>query len=399
MYEKGDRNVKENDKHLFLETILSAQSFFYISYIGRSAKDNATLPPSVLVDELIDYIKSGITTDENSIARLVTYHPLHSFSDQYKKSKTNLYDYLHPFTPALKVEPTKTPLTEPQLTDEISIDTFISFFKNPFKAYYNKVLKIHYDQETTLLPETEIFDLDGLQSWQLKQDLLFSSADIDQLRKRGVAGGQLPLANMANLSIAETQEELKPLQTVLNPVIEQHQEETYSLNVTIDNTILKGRLDHIYAGQLVLVSFSKKEQKYLLEAWIKFLIAIAAGQPLDLQFISATKNKLITVEEKLVSKKSALRSLEMLMKLYKRGHEEILLFYPDFDKNLADVQKLTPESFYRLVATHAGGEYCEPYLKKEYSLGLFENADTFEEFQQVGSSILTDAQPLFQQYY
>ncbi|MBD0333018.1 MAG: exodeoxyribonuclease V subunit gamma, partial [Chitinophagaceae bacterium] len=44
---RGDRNVKENDKHLFLESILSARKYFYVSYIGRSSKDNTVLPPSV----------------------------------------------------------------------------------------------------------------------------------------------------------------------------------------------------------------------------------------------------------------------------------------------------------------------------------------------------------------
>src|SRR5690606_15913943 len=56
---RGDRNIKDNDKHLFLETILSAQEHLYLSYVGKSSKDNSVLPPSAIVDELIDYIASG----------------------------------------------------------------------------------------------------------------------------------------------------------------------------------------------------------------------------------------------------------------------------------------------------------------------------------------------------
>jgi exodeoxyribonuclease V gamma subunit len=58
--QRGDRNVKDNDKHLFLETVLSAREYLYISYIGRSAKDNSIHPPSALVDELVDYVESGM---------------------------------------------------------------------------------------------------------------------------------------------------------------------------------------------------------------------------------------------------------------------------------------------------------------------------------------------------
>ncbi|MFO6484129.1 hypothetical protein ACLBR5_08990 [Escherichia coli] len=44
------------DRYLFLEALISAQQNFYISYIGRSIQDNSERFPSVLVQELIDYI-------------------------------------------------------------------------------------------------------------------------------------------------------------------------------------------------------------------------------------------------------------------------------------------------------------------------------------------------------
>ncbi|MEO7766024.1 MAG: exodeoxyribonuclease V subunit gamma, partial [Ferruginibacter sp.] len=81
---KGDRNVKENDKHLFLETILSAKEYLYISYIGRSAKDNSIHPPSALVDELVDYVESGIDAQAGKVREiLITTQPLHGFSQKY----------------------------------------------------------------------------------------------------------------------------------------------------------------------------------------------------------------------------------------------------------------------------------------------------------------------------
>src|SRR5690606_10465009 len=72
----GDRNITNNDKHLFLESLLSAQNALYLSYIGRSIKDNKPLPPSILIDELLDYIQlaAGPQTDVRKI--LVEEHPL-----------------------------------------------------------------------------------------------------------------------------------------------------------------------------------------------------------------------------------------------------------------------------------------------------------------------------------
>ena len=37
----GDRSVREDDRYLFLEALLSARQVFYLSYIGQSIKDNS----------------------------------------------------------------------------------------------------------------------------------------------------------------------------------------------------------------------------------------------------------------------------------------------------------------------------------------------------------------------
>lgn len=53
---RGDRSRRDDDRYLFLEALMSAQSRLYISYIGRSIQDNSERFPSVLVQELVDYI-------------------------------------------------------------------------------------------------------------------------------------------------------------------------------------------------------------------------------------------------------------------------------------------------------------------------------------------------------
>jgi exodeoxyribonuclease V gamma subunit len=57
----GDRSTREDDRYLFLETLLSARDRLYISYVGQSVKDNSPAPPSVLVSELLDYVEQGFT--------------------------------------------------------------------------------------------------------------------------------------------------------------------------------------------------------------------------------------------------------------------------------------------------------------------------------------------------
>ena len=59
----GDRSSREDDRYLFLETLISARERLYISYVGQSIKDNTEAPPSVLVSELLDYVAQGFELD------------------------------------------------------------------------------------------------------------------------------------------------------------------------------------------------------------------------------------------------------------------------------------------------------------------------------------------------
>ncbi len=399
---KGDRNVKENDKHLFLETILSAQQYLYISYIGRSSKDNTIMPPSVLIDELIDYIQSGVKDETMKVREtLVTTHPLHGFSHKYGLHDKRLYSYLgEAKTSHQPAEVSKTAAAELFTFDEVSIESFISFFKNPFKAYYNNVLRIRYEQDNVLLPENEVFELDGLQSWQVKQDLLFSDLNgLSTYRNKGVAMGNLPLKNMADWVLTNTEEAVRPVKDLVSDCIGEASEESVQIELDIKATTLKGKLKRIYDGRLVFISFSKNESKYLLEAYIKHLIAIAAGHPLDLYYISSLKNRVYKMDESRRSKKSALKTLQKLMNMYKLGHEDILMFYPDFNKRPADIAAMTYEKFKVMVNKYLETESCDAYIKKEHSFGFFNQEGVFEQYIENSEEIFGEAKELFDAYY
>ncbi|MEE9444722.1 MAG: exodeoxyribonuclease V subunit gamma, partial [Cocleimonas sp.] len=77
---KGDRSRRNEDRYLFLESILAARKQLIISYIGQSVKDNTALPPSVLVSELLDEV--CIYTDTKA-HDWICNHPLQAFSPRY----------------------------------------------------------------------------------------------------------------------------------------------------------------------------------------------------------------------------------------------------------------------------------------------------------------------------
>ncbi len=82
----ADRNLNLEDKQLFLDTILSAKDFLFISYIGRSEKDNSEIKPSPLVGLLQNTIKESIANGD-ILDQITQLHPLHPFYN----NQTNNY--------------------------------------------------------------------------------------------------------------------------------------------------------------------------------------------------------------------------------------------------------------------------------------------------------------------
>jgi exodeoxyribonuclease V gamma subunit len=105
------------------------------------------------------------------------------------------------------------------------------------------------------------------------------------------------------------------------------------------------------------------------------------------------------LEESARSKKSALKTLQKLMNLYKLGHEELLMFYPDFNKSPADIAALTSDKFKVLVNKYLESDACDTYLKKEHSFGFFNQEGVFEQYVENSAEIFGEAKELFDLYF
>ena len=85
--QRGDRQRRLDERNVFLDLVLAARERLYLSYTGRSVRDNSRKPPSVLVSELLDYAVRACSADMQSESavrkRLVVEHPLQPFSAEY----------------------------------------------------------------------------------------------------------------------------------------------------------------------------------------------------------------------------------------------------------------------------------------------------------------------------
>jgi exodeoxyribonuclease V gamma subunit len=179
-YRPGDRSRRQDDQYLFLEALLSAREQLYISWIGRSIRDDSKRPPSVLVGQLRDVLAQGwaLPNGKKLLDEITACHPLQPFSRKYVTQAEGHGPEL--FTYA-KEWFSETPMTKPDESAPIPADekplTFTpeflaGFLRAPVKAFCNYMLKFGFDDETVTSKDHEPFHFDALQAYMYSNRLL-----------------------------------------------------------------------------------------------------------------------------------------------------------------------------------------------------------------------------------
>ena len=169
----GDRSVRDDDRYLFLETILAAREVLYLSYQGQSLQDDTEFPPSVLVGELLDALDATFKFPVgNARKQLGRVHRLQAFSPAYfDGSRPELVSYSAANAQAAGVfrarahspvaflsEPLPAPPDEMRI---IAVDDLLLFYKTRLVGS-RKRLGTYTGHDRQLLDDTERFVIDGL---------------------------------------------------------------------------------------------------------------------------------------------------------------------------------------------------------------------------------------------
>ncbi|RUM43790.1 MAG: exodeoxyribonuclease V subunit gamma, partial [Desulfocapsa sp.] len=191
---EGDRSRRSDDRYQFLEAILSARENLYISYVGQSIRNNDTLPPSVVVSELIELCQLY------GCKNLTEEHPLHGFSSKYYTKQSGLFSYNAELAGVaagiLESSREEYPWWYGSVPQEdparVTIEELFSFYSHPQKYFVRKILGVYLDSGTDDYGEHEPFVLDSLQSYLIDQHLVQSTDTTHQLQKMQLSG-QWPL--------------------------------------------------------------------------------------------------------------------------------------------------------------------------------------------------------------
>ncbi|MFO7667256.1 MAG: exodeoxyribonuclease V subunit gamma [Desulfobacterales bacterium] len=390
----GDRSRKKDDKYLFLEALISARKIFYISYVGQSIQDNTPIPPSVLVSELLDYVREGFGFDSG---QMITSHKLQAFSPAYFMDKGKLFSYsaenmlaAYSLYESRQKNEAGIPLISKGLcgpSDEfkiLNIESLCGFFMNPAKYVLQKRLGIYLEEKESVLSDKENFDLTGLDNYLVNQDLV---ADIqagippDYILKAYKAKGRLPHGNIGEILLKES---LVGAETFVGR-IEEYKRDSQSYALDIDMTFhdfsLTGRLSNVYEKGMLSFRYTAMKPKDILRTWIYHLVLCShSGSNLPSNTVLVCMDKTVVFD----SVEKSREYLIVLLNLYWEGLSRPLYFFPDSSEEYVKQAHINKRDIkYSMQAARnkwLGSKYSRAESEDPYYNACFRNSNINEIF-------------------
>ena len=183
----GDRDVRNDDRYLFLQTVMSARAALHLSWIGRDVRDGEARNPAAPLAELLaaldaaDGIDPGKAMDADADRQLrpwLVRHPLQPFDARYFDGRdAALFSYRAdfaemdfaattravsslpaPLQDAIAAHASDTP--SPPENEAIILQDVLAWFKDPSRQCMTRRLKLRLDA----LEEERLADSESLEA-------------------------------------------------------------------------------------------------------------------------------------------------------------------------------------------------------------------------------------------
>ncbi|QJR82336.1 exodeoxyribonuclease V subunit gamma [Alteromonas pelagimontana] len=171
----GDRSRRMEDRYLFLEALISARDYLYLSYQGNSEKDNSERQPSLVLAELLDVLERGYGFDSKIQQRQLPLHPFSAgnFSADFISFEPGWYRLAESISTASKpARTTFAPLEEPRLPETVSVQQIARCLRHPLQYFANQVLGVRLDNQQPDLSDAEPFAESPLIRYQVMDALV-----------------------------------------------------------------------------------------------------------------------------------------------------------------------------------------------------------------------------------
>ncbi|HEY5863082.1 MAG TPA: exodeoxyribonuclease V subunit gamma [Casimicrobiaceae bacterium] len=371
---RGDRQRRLDDRNILLDLLLAARDFFHVSYVGRSVRDNAPLPPAAPVSELVDYVAPAIAgAAAEARSRLTVAHPLQPFSvTAFDAKAPHVQSFDAEYAEALRarsrganariVRTTRDDdadeaddgdaLDLPRIVEAqapffdrplppagpewqtVPVEQLLRFYRNPSRLLLERRLGIALPEAPVEIDDDEPFGPDGRTHWRIADRLLAhlrAGASVDALRAAARAGIEYPPGPLGDVLIDREVAQLDAFARavaadsaapLLPPI-------AIALDVDVGGTPwrVEGALAELRQNGLVRERYVNTHANDYLEGWIRHLILNAARPPgVDPRTVWHSRNGTFSLSP--LAADVAHARLGSLVAMYAAGLAAPLRFFP-----------------------------------------------------------------------
>jgi exodeoxyribonuclease V gamma subunit len=335
----GDPSVREEDRRVFDAALLSARERLLVTYVGKSIRNDAERPPSVVVSELLD---------KRDVA--VVYHALHAFSPRYFRDPDGplfshaaaLCDAARAMQGARAEAPAfvraAVPEPPPDERERVAIDDLCDFFSNPAKAFVSKRVGVYLGSDVEPLADREPFTLDGFEKFAVQSEL------VERVRRGGrvshippaiAASGRMPLGTVGEVVYEDLHEQPAEMGREVAKLLGAKAPAPVDVDVPLgDGVRLIGCLRNVSAKGQVLYRFAKPRGKHLMDAWIRHLALHAVGVTVETTLFARGDRELMRYRFAAAAEPREI--LSGLVALYRLGRRVPIPFFPNASEAFAE---------------------------------------------------------------
>ncbi len=388
----GDRSVRDEDRYLFLETVISARERLYISYTGQNITTNTDQNPSIVVSELMECIDETFMTESSKKLteyifrkqRIQPYHPVYFTTGSgyysYSRSRRDGADsYIR--RDAGEYVFFKEPLPGPGDDERtISADDLGRFLINPSKYLLKERLNISLEYYADDFKEVEPFSPDALERYSLEEMMLAlfdKGMNENDIYARARAGGMLPHGNTGDVIFRESYKKISDIYSKVAPLLVNRSIEESVIQVSGISIRIKRP---VYDGKFIFYRSGRLRAAERLAGWVCHLSACCAGKHPGFETVVAGSDEVI----KFRFADNAREILGRLADIYSVGMTKPLPLFPSSSYEYASaVIEKDPGSAIESATAKFNGSFGfpdagDPYIAKLFGSG-YEPGEEFIE--------------------
>ncbi|WDP85870.1 MAG: exodeoxyribonuclease V subunit gamma [Desulfobacter sp.] len=418
----GDKNEREEDRYLFLESLLSARQQLIITYTGMSISDNSPIPCAAPVAELEDTLIQSFSFPDGFSWKI--FHPLHPFSPVYFDSSGKSPDFFSFSTPQCRIAKAQAsqklnistgekqslcppgaaglPALQPLPCGPVFIEIldFIRFYRHPVQAFISRTLGLVYPDLGKERLDREAFQVKGLAQYHLGALCMDQTGD-KELFARVRASGTLPFGQKGKTEFDRINGLARPIKSLADEMGARDRVETNNIEFKTGPFEFSGQVGDVFAQGRVVKGFAALTPARILTQWIYHLMySVMVSDAGYTRLVGKDLKKgSVYCELAPLDQPTAGQIIEDLAQFYLTGQTRVMPFLTRVCFYLAaTLKKLNydqsspciEQAFERAKPHWAGNDHLPGECQNRYTALAFQGADPFANSEALKASGLIE---------